>query len=99
MAISRHDPKWQRVVFMALAAGAVFKEIPAPTGLSHAHRRLRHRWHVSYGGQYGATGFSKYNCALIVLRHMGVAEFLPDAATPRSAPAASPATRTEEFTC
>lgn len=83
MAISRHDPEWKRVIFMALAAGAVFTHSPKRQKEAW---KLEHTWHVHWNGT-SATEISKYRCALIVLKHMGVdASNLPDAATPQTAP-------------
>lgn len=87
MAISRHDPNWQRVVSMAALAGAMFTETKPPPGMSHSQRKLVRRWSVAVSGWPAYQDYSKYKCALYVLRLMGVDEkFLPDAATPRTAP-------------
>jgi hypothetical protein len=98
MAISRHDPEWQRVIAMAALGGVVFYEsIEGPTGRMAGPKYTYWYAELPTGARY--RGNSKFEVAKCALAYLGAKVFLPDAATPRSAPAASPATRTEEFTC
>lgn len=85
MALSRHDPEWQRVVFMALAGGVTFSaSIPVGRRGEYAKRV----WHAKLScGVLTFSATSKYLAARGAIRLMGAdASILPDAASPQTAP-------------
>jgi hypothetical protein len=97
MAISRHDPQWKRVVFMALAGGATFSTI-IPVGRRGEY--AKRVWHAYLPDGKICSANSKYGAALSACYLMGAdASILPDAATPQTAPSGPDGNRTEEFTC
>lgn len=69
MAISRHDPKWQRAVFMALAGGVEFTQ----TRQGYDNRPGGpYLWFISLPGGDGFYAASKYHGALRALARLGV---------------------------
>lgn len=82
MAISRHDPEWKRVIFMALAADVRFQQTLARYG-ERAVAYPKPTWYSYLPDPMGHAfrGFSKFEAAVNALRYLGVDEtVLPAAA-------------------
>lgn len=80
MAISRHDPEWKRVIFMALAGGASFFCTVSRYG---AGRLGKTWWYADLPDGREVRANSKYDVALAAIRLMGFEPDLPDAAKKR----------------
>lgn len=87
MAISRHDPEWKRVIAMAALGGVTFeKRVERPQG-SVRNQVLWYALMPRTAGVAWYRGSSKYEVACRAVSMLGAAEkFLPDAASPRTAP-------------
>lgn len=82
MAISRHDPEWKRVIFMAMAGGVLMKQARPAMDLN----RWSYHWIAAIPGQgFSIQGSSKYDVARKAIHMMAETEFLPDAAKERAA--------------
>lgn len=98
MAISRHDPEWQRVIAMAALAGVTFEQSRF-TRAGKARRAPIYAWYFKLPDGRCRMATSKFNAAKEALYMLlgGAPEFLPDAATPQTAPSGPDGNRTEEF--
>jgi len=81
VAISRHDPEWKRVVFMALAGGVRMKQ----TRSALQGKTWMYHWIAAVPGHgFSISGTSKYDVARKAVHMMAKKEFLPDAAKARA---------------
>lgn len=97
MAISRHDPEWQRVIARAALAGVTFEQ-SVFTRVGSGRRAPMLAWYFTMPDGRRRFATTKFNAAKEVLSMlMGAEKFLPDAATPRTAPSGPDGNRTEEF--
>ncbi len=84
MAISRHDPEWQRVVSMAALGGVRFYqslEVMAKPG----HQKWVF-WYAELPSGARYRGRTKFDVAKLACAYLCAAPILPDAASPQTAP-------------
>lgn len=83
MAISRHDPEWKRVVFMALAGGVTFHQTVRRYRAQGLLRQAPVWYAYLNGREMPIRGHSKYDVARRAVHMIAQTEFLPDAAKER----------------